>query len=178
MGLVSEERTAVHIAVAGVERSLFEHRGVPLGYLFLPGTRREHPHKMCRRFPTSARAFSCCWPLPDVSLDAGPVPRSPRHMMRLRVCIHHCNQKLRCSTTRIGSIFLHQKVRKAPFGITDSRQDQKAKIRALVAAWHTRYSTSRPDVWWKILLCRNTFPREERLDRGHNHVSHIPCMTS
>ena len=150
VGAVNEERTAVHIAVAGVERNLFERRGVPLGYLFLPGTGREHLHKMCRRFPTSAHAFSCCSPFPDVSLEAGPVPRSPRHR-RYYVYIFIANQKLQCSITMIRSIFLHRRVRTAPFDITDLRQDQKANIRAVVAVWHTRRSSLRSNTLPKIL---------------------------
>ena len=60
MGVANEERTAVLIAVAGVERNLFEEC---LRLSFLLGTRQEHLHKMCGRFPTSAHAFSCCWSL-------------------------------------------------------------------------------------------------------------------
>ena len=59
---MSKGRTAVRIAGEGEGQNPFEGQEVPLGYLFLPDTRREPLRKMCRTFQTSAHAFSCRWP--------------------------------------------------------------------------------------------------------------------
>jgi hypothetical protein len=58
----SKRRTAVRITGEGMGQNLFGGQEVPLGYLFLPDTRPEPLHKMCRTFQTSAHAFSRRWP--------------------------------------------------------------------------------------------------------------------
>jgi hypothetical protein len=56
--VANEGRTAVRTAGEGVEQTPFEGRGEPLNYLFEPGIRQEHLHKMCRTSQTSANSSS------------------------------------------------------------------------------------------------------------------------
>jgi hypothetical protein len=74
--IVNEGHTVVRIAGEGEEQSPLVDRGEPLNYLFAPGIRQEHRHRMCRTSQTSAHAsrFSLTlFPYLDASFKAARV---------------------------------------------------------------------------------------------------------
>src|SRR5258707_1566477 len=83
--IVNEGHTVVRIAGEGKEQSPLVDRGEPLNYLFAPGIRREHRHRMCRTSQTSAHASQFSFLIWTRRSQGGPGHRSLIHQLQTTI---------------------------------------------------------------------------------------------
>lgn len=103
---VNEGRTAVRTAGGGVEQTPLEGRGEPLDYLFVPGIRQEHLHKMYRTSQTSANSSSA---IPSLFGWVGLILDAARFTGLLPLECDSFDRSQYLKTTKTRCVFLYDK---------------------------------------------------------------------